>query len=748
MSKPTTHIEVPKDGIAGLVQNWKSDVLSGFFVFLIALPLCLGIALASGTPPMAGIFAAIIGGMVVSLVGGSYVTINGPAAGLIAVIYSVVLSLGDGNPQVGYERMLAAVVISGAFLMIAGFLKAGKLSDFFPTAAVHGMLSAIGIIIISKQIHIMLGVKSQGKTTLQLLLEIPNSIANINPYIGFIGIVSLLILIFLPMVKNKYIKMIPPPLVVVLVGIAISALLDLENKHKYLFFEAKFYEVGPQYLVRLPFDMLQAVTFPDFSAWKTTDFMNAVITITLVQGLETLLSAKAVNQIDPYKRQADLNRDMSAIGLGSMLSGLIGGLPMIAEIVRSSANINNGAKTRWANFFHGFFMLGFVAMLPFVIQKIPLASLAAMLVFTGFRLAAPKEFIHTYHIGKAQLIIFVVTIVATLATDLLKGIGIGILTKVLTHIFYGVPLSAFFRSWVSIKHENKDIYHIFVGKALIFSNYIQFKGFFSRLPKDKHVILDFSEAVFVDHTAMEHLYYLREDFTKAGGILELAGMENLAPVSDHPLAARIATEKHKIAKLAKRQEMLLALAQENDYTFSPQKVLFDSKLKSLPFFLHKSLRYEENILHKHINKAHLQISDIKAREGAQISLKFYHFTGLLISDLPYKLPSFYMEKESLIHRMLDSDGFRDIDFVEHPEFSKNFFLQGKDEDEIRKFFTVKLMDIFMKNPDFHVESDGESLFIFHGEMLVLSDKEVQNMMSLGDALLQYLFVEKEEMVNQ
>ncbi len=733
----------PKDGIAGLAQNWKNDILSGFFVFLIALPLCLAISLASGAPPMAGIFAAIVGGMVVSLVGGSYVTINGPAAGLIVVIQTIVLDLGQGNLLVGYRQMTAAVVIAGFLLIIAGFLKAGKLGDFFPTAAVHGMLSAIGITIIAKQIHPMLGVKSMGSKPFDLLFEIPNSILNINPYIGFIGIISILIMIFLPMVKNKYVKMIPPPLIVVLVGIMIGQFLDLERTHKYLFFEAKFYEVGPKYLVNLPYNMIDAISFPDFSGWNKYLFIKAVITITLIQGLETLLSAKAVNQLDPYKRQADLNKDMSAMGAGSMISGFIGGLPMIAEIVRSSANVNNGAKTRWSNFFHGMFMLGFVALLPHLIHKIPLACLSAMLVFTGFRLASPKEFIHTYHIGKAQLLIYVSTILATLATDLLIGIGVGIIVKILTHLYYGVPINSIFKAWISTKHENNSTYHIFISKALVFFNYLPFKKYLERLPKDKHIVLDFSEAVFIDHTCMEHLGTLKTAFEKAGGKFEVVGMENLAPLSEHTLSARVATERHKIAKLAKRQDMLLQVAQENDYTFSPQKILFDSKLKNLPFFFYRHLRYEENVLHKHQNKVHLQVSDIKAKEG-QITLKFFHFTGLLITDVPKKLPIFYLEKETLVHRMLDSSGFRDINFEEHKEFSDNFFLQGTNENEIREFFTVELMDILMKHPDFHVESDGESLFIFHGEMELLEAQETYNLVQMGETIVQYLTIKKKQ----
>jgi hypothetical protein len=273
---------------------------------------------------------------------------------------------------------------------------------------------------------------------------------------------------------------------------------------------------------------------------------------------------------------------------------------------------------------------------------------------------------------------------------------------------------------------------------------LPFKKYLERLPKDKKIILDFSEAVFIDHTCIEHLHNLQNLYIKNGGKFEITGMENLASLSDSPLSAKVATERHKIAKLAKRQEMLLQVAQQNDYTFSPQKILFDSKLKNLPFFFYRHLRYEENVLHKHSNKVHLQVSDIKAREGSQISLRFYHFTGLLITDIPKKLPVFYLEKESLVHRMLDSSGFRDINFEEHKQFSDNFFLQGTNELEIREFFTVELMNILMQNPDFHIESDGESLFIFHGEMELLEELETHKLVQLGETLVQYLTIKKKQ----
>ncbi len=542
----------PKDRIAGLKENWKQDLVSGFIVFLIALPLCLGIALASGVPPMAGIISAVVGGLLVSQVSGSYVTINGPAAGLIVVILGAVESLGRGpdgqiDPMQGYQSMLAAVVVSGAILFILGRLKAGKLGDFFPSSAVHGMLAAIGVIIFSKQIHVALGVKPEGKEPLELLAEIPHSFINLNPEVAIIGGVSLLIMILLPLVRNRYVRMIPAPMVVVLMGMYLAHRFDLEHEHTYLFTDGHEYTLGPKFLVTLPEKVMDGITFPDFSRILSLPFLMAVISITLVQGIESLLSAKAVDKLDPYKRESDLNKDLSAVGAGSALSGLIGGLPMIAEIVRSSANINNGGRTRWANFFHGMFLLVFVVAFPTLIHRIPLASLAAILMYTGYRLAAPQHFKHTLQIGAEQLAIFCTTLVITLATDLIIGVFSGIMLKLLVHLFRGAPLKTLFKPTVGVHYEAMvDRFQVDIHNAVIFSNYLSLKKYLDQIPRGKDVRVNFDNATLVDHTVMEHLHTYQDKYRREGGTFEMSEMDHLIPNSQHPLAARTSKRKQTV----------------------------------------------------------------------------------------------------------------------------------------------------------------------------------------------------------
>lgn len=530
---------LPKNGLLGLKENWKSDLIAGFLVFLVALPLCLGISMASGFPPVAGIFTAIIGGLVVSFFGGSQLTIKGPAAGLIVIALSCVQELGNGDALKGYQLTLAVIVIAGLVQIVLGLVRSGVLADFFPSAAVHGMLASIGIIILLKQIFTLMGVKASGHETIDLIAELPKAFKELNPEIMLIGVISLAILFLLPLIKKHWAKKIPAPLVVILVAIPLGHYFDLEHDHTYLFLDNHAFSIGPKFLVTLPDNLFSAVTFPDFSQLLTFASWKYIIMFSLVGSLESLLSSKAIDGLDPYRRKSNMNRDLIGVGVGNTLAGMIGGLPMISEIVRSSANINNGAKTWWSNVFHGLFLLIFVALFPFLIHQIPLAALAAMLVYTGSRLASPKEFFKTYKTGKPQLVIFLVTIIATLLTDLLIGITVGIITKLLLHFKDGLPAKNVFKPLFTVtENDEKEEYTVDVFHSAVFSNYIQLKKSLDALPRKKNILIDFREAYLVDHTVMENLKRYQHDYTAEGGTFELMGLEDMHNPSNHETGAR------------------------------------------------------------------------------------------------------------------------------------------------------------------------------------------------------------------
>ncbi|QXP84867.1 SulP family inorganic anion transporter [Methylococcus sp. Mc7] len=546
MNTSTIADSTPPGGIAGLRAHWKNDLVSGFLVFLIALPLCLGIAMASGFPPMAGIITAVVGGLLISRINGSHVTINGPAAGLIVVILAATQTLGQGDAMQGYRCTLAAIVVASVLQIALGLFKAGRLNAYFPASVVHGMLAAIGIIILAKQIHVMVGVKPEAASDdlLATITEIPRSLLDPNPEIALIGAVGLLILIAWSLMRSRHLKMVPAPLLVVIAGMALGKYFDLDHEHIYMFHPDNpilphhEYTVGPKFLVTIPEDFTAGFYFPDFSKVRTAEFWGAVISICLVGSLETLLSAVAVDKLDPYKRYSDLNRDLTAVGAGNLVCGMIGGLPMIAEIVRSSANITNEAKTGWSNFFHGTFLLLFVALFPHVIHEIPLASLAALLVYTGFRLASPKEFAKTMDIGWEQLTLFVITIFGVLATDLLIGVAIGILAKLVIHMLRGVHPKHLLKISYRVEERPAGTFVIHIDGSAIFSNFIALKSEVADLPVGKTVIFDLSDADFIDHTVMEFIDHFRHDYAQRGGRCEIRGLESHVPYSNHPLAAR------------------------------------------------------------------------------------------------------------------------------------------------------------------------------------------------------------------
>jgi len=531
---------LPKEGIDGLKENWRSDLQAGFFVFLIALPLCLGIAIGSGFPPSAGIITAVVGGLFVSRVSGSFVVINGPAGGLIVVMLSAVESLSDGDMLSGYRYTLAAIMVAGLFQIIMGRLRMGSLSAFFPTPVVHGMLAAMGIGIMAKQTHVMLGASPEPGGLLFMLGQIPNSILNATPEIATIGLISLSILIVWPFLKQFRISKVPAPIMLLIVGMGLAQFFGIQHEHIH-FGQADLHEhlISPPFLVEIPADFSNYFYLPDFSKFLTFEFWVATISICLVVSLESLLSATAAEKLDPYKRPTDLDKDLSAIGIGNVISGFLGGLPMIAEFVRSSANVDAGAQTGWANFFHGLILLLFVVFFPHLIHSIPHASLAALLVFIGYRRATPKVFSQVLAIGKDQLALFIITIIAVLATNLLVGVFFGVFIKLILHISRGVWLNNLFKVHFTIKEEGNQVYIKLIG-SILFSNFLPLKRAVEDIEQGKEITFDFSQGYLIDHSILIYINEFSAHYERNGGTCHKVG-HALETYSDHDLAARLMT---------------------------------------------------------------------------------------------------------------------------------------------------------------------------------------------------------------
>ncbi|WP_240928085.1 SulP family inorganic anion transporter [Thalassoroseus pseudoceratinae] len=551
MTEPQTDNEIPRGDAAGFVKYFKHDLTSGFLVFLIALPLCLGISLACGYPPIAGIFTAIIGSILTTFISNSELTIKGPAAGLIVIAIGCIEDFGGDGMTGGwtdtdlaaYKAALAVGVAAAVIQILFGFFRGGILGEFFPISAVHGMLAAIGVIIIIKQFPVALGVSAGGEP-LEMLKEMPHYVMEANPAIAAIGMVSILIMFLWPLAGKRVdlLKKIPSPMIVLLVTVPMGFGFDLLHEHSYTL-QGHQYQLGEQYLVKMPdrvFGMFNDVTFPDFSALAYMKAWKWAMMFFIIGSLESLLSAKAVDLLDPWKRKANMDRDVVAVGVGNLCASMVGGLPMISEIVRSKANIDNGARTRFADMWHGVFLLACVAMIPMVLHEIPLAALAGMLVYTGYRLAHPTEFIHVWRIGKEQLAIFVTTLMMVLATDLLIGVAAGIFLKMVIHVANGVPIRSLFRPYIEIQEVDDHTSLILARESAVFSNWIPFKRQIEDigLIQRRNLIFDISNTRLVDHSVMEKLEGMKSDFEQEGLSFEVRGLEALRPLANSPHAAR------------------------------------------------------------------------------------------------------------------------------------------------------------------------------------------------------------------
>jgi len=524
-------------------KKHRSDFVAGGLVFLVALPLCLGISLASGYPAISGIITAGVGGIITAILSDSPLTIKGPAAGLIVIALGCITDFGFtqganlSQDFSAYRMALAVGVVAGGLQILLGLLRLGFITELFPFSVIHGMLAAIGFIIIFKQIPVALGLDVSGPP-LELALKTIKNLKELNPEIATIGGLSLLVLIFCSKSKSRWLKMVPAPMLVLFLTVPIAHYFDLEHEHTYSWYH-QVYHLSPKFLVTLPKNILGAIVLPDFSAFKDPKAFKWVLLFALIGSIESLVSVQAVDLLDPQKRKTNRNRDLLAIGVANTLVAFLGGLPMLSEIVRSRANIDNGAKTSVSNGFHGFCLLFFVALFPGLLHRIPLAALAAMLIFTGYRLASPVQFSHISKVGWDQLVIFVSTIIATLATDLLVGLGIGMMVKFVIHLSRGVLPHHLIKPTIEIENDHKNnMMTVKPQTPLVFLNWLSLKKQLSEVKAGKRVVLDLSLCPLIDHSVMERLQEIAHDYKDTKGKLDIVGLDAMISSSKHPLASR------------------------------------------------------------------------------------------------------------------------------------------------------------------------------------------------------------------
>jgi carbonic anhydrase len=478
--------------------NLKQDFPASIVVFLVAVPLCLGIALASGAPFFSGLIAGIVGGIVIGVISNSHLSVSGPAAGLTAIVLASIIQLG------AFETFLVAVVLAGVLQLILGFLKAGSIANYFPGNVIKGMLTAIGIIIILKQIPHAFGYDknaegnlsffgTDGNNTFSALLE---PLSKIHLGVTIITAVALTILILWEKPFMKKMRVVPGALVAVIVSVLMNTL-----------FQAAFptLAVSADHLVQVPVansvsEFLGFFTFPDFSKVMNADVIMVAITLAAVASIETLLCIEAVDKMDPQRRITSQNRELKAQGIGNIVSGLLGGLPVTSVIVRSTANVNAGAKTKMSTILHGTLILVCAALIPFLLNKIPLGALAAILLVTGYKLAKISIFKQMFANGKYQWAPFMVTVIAIVFTDLLTGVGMGLVASIFAILLGNLKNSYYFHKK---KHHEGEVIHIYLSEEVSFLNKASIKLTLDKLPENSDVIIDANKSHYIDFDVLE-----------------------------------------------------------------------------------------------------------------------------------------------------------------------------------------------------------------------------------------------------
>ncbi|MCD9186523.1 MAG: hypothetical protein LUM44_08820 [Pyrinomonadaceae bacterium] len=489
-----------------LFFNFGGDLAAGLVVFFVAVPLCLGIALASGAPLFSGIVAGIIGGLVVGVLSKSQLSVSGPAAGLAAIVLAAITDLG------AFDIFLCAVIIAGVIQLTLGFLKAGSIANYFPSNVIEGMLAGIGLIIILKQLPHAVGYDRDyegsesfagidGGNTFSFLADAVNFI---TPGAVVIAVISIgLMLVWEKVDFLKKIKVLPGPLVAVVVGVLLNELFVVTNSPL---------AITKEHLVSLPVPASFSDFFAQFALPNLNGFTDSRVwvhgmTIAIVASIETLLCLEAVDRLDPLKRYSPTNRELKAQGVGNIISGLIGGLPITSVIVRSSANVNSGGKTKISTIFHGTLLLVCAGSIPFLLNKIPLAVLAAILLLTGYKLAKPALFKKWYAAGFYQFFPFVVTVAAIVFTDLLLGVALGMIISIFFILRENLKSPYFFQH---NEHHTGEIIHINLAQEVSFLNKAAIKLTLENLPSESYVIIDASETLYIDHDVLDLLKEFRE----------------------------------------------------------------------------------------------------------------------------------------------------------------------------------------------------------------------------------------------
>ena len=736
--------QIPKDGWAGLAENWRSDLGAALVVFTFSLPFCLSIALAAQLPFVSGFISAIVGGLVISFLSGSCLTIKTPSLSLTPILIIAVHTLGSGYLSTGYKYTFALIVVAGIIQFLLGVFRLGEWLNTIPETIIYGLLATLGIHIIVFQVHFLFGVEASSHRLLQVLMDLPSTILyESNWHLTVIGLSCLIALFVLSSFKYRLASVLPTPLIVILFGILLSYYLAIRHNE------------GRDYLIQVPYnykDFLLSPNFDKIQIWQSIELIGIIV---LISSLESIVNIKAIDSLDFYRRRSNLNRELLAMGIGNTICGLLGGLPLISSFGHSSTNINSGAKTRWANFHNAVLLLGFCLLAFNFAEQLPLATLAAINIYLAYSFISSKLFKDLRNIGKEQFIIFLITLLSASIGGILIGFVVGYLSYLCMFAWLNKSFKSLFRSTVKVVNYSNKRSKVMVRSIAIATNYLNLKKQIEQIPPGGQIYLDFTKSKIVDYSFLELIYHHPYHFNNTEGSIELQGLEDHYAISNHPLSTRLILDKlpknnRQTSKdITDRQLDILAVASVNNTKLRPNLTYDGNKLQGYNFTLGFDIKYRKNKFTKNFKSSRykkstkIEFSDTFLSRGLRMSEQSLHMSIVLIDQVQVYVPAFSLTKEGLLGKVKQSIGYEDINFGPYPEFSQYYYLKGLHEAEIRTFFIGRLLVFLEENRDFNIESHNNQLVIYK-DMRLMTQAEISDCIYFAEGLLENIYQETED----
>jgi len=706
-----------------IFKYWRSDLLAGLSVSFVELPLAMGIALATNYPLQAGIIAAIVGGLLGWIIGGTHVGIKGPGAGSIVALVMALQAFNAFDNPLGV--VLTCTLFAGLFLMVTGLMRFGRFAQLIPAGAITGLLAGIGFIIILKQADEFFGYQSLAVESFEVLKELPAKVMGANPIAFIIGAISLLILFIHPKIPSKTIHFIPGVIWVLLISVLLVWVFGLD-KDKTIDIFGMQAQTGKDLLIHIDRNVFAKVNHPSFTYLNAPVFWVQCFSIFIILLVENLLSAKALDKIDPLSRKTNLNKDLSSSGLVTMVSSLIGGMPSITVISRSSVNVAVGGKSRLSNFTHGFMLLVFLLFAIPLINLLPKASLAAILVVTGYKLCSVRTFKNCFNKGWEQLAIFSITFYATLRYGLIIGIFAGLILDFLLSFFLsdfkiGKYWSLSRRPYIKATQSEKGE-HVYLKGVFNFLTLLKLGKVLKKIPEEKQVVIDMADTQIVDRTIMEYVHDYADMYEKNGGYVEVVGLENHHSSSPHPAALHILnTTWKKNAFHSQRGLSLKRLSLRQEFSFKPEINYHTGHFQTFTFYKTRPPEYKVNsIVSNFETGTAFEVCDLHFHEGeltAHESVK----TTIIYFKTPPQTTRFSIEHQSFYDKIVD---FALKSKMQIPIKTKTdtLHVMANDLEAMEDILSPALIAYLEESETFYIECNRMEILIFKTFKLATPDE--------------------------